>query len=271
MASTVQYPQVPQLAFPFRFDEPRETMRRTACDVAAGSIAAALVSPFVAAVDKAIAMSASGQANVWSSLRASCHEMVASPLAYLRAPAFRYLWIMYGGTYAAANTFNSYEEVSRSTQPLAKTSSIFLVNSSLSLWKDAAFARLFGGKPPAPVPIPAYLSWWSRDFISMGVIFVAPPIAARQLHEHAGISEKKAEVISQLALPLMLQPFVAPLHLYGYVAYNKPDASRTDQLAVMRKEILGAVQMRVLRCIPPYCLGAVANRSIRRSLLDATA
>jgi hypothetical protein len=90
------------------------------------------------------------------------------------------------------------------------------------------------------------------------------------LHERADISIKNAEIISQITLPLMLQPFVAPMHLYGYVAYNMPDASHKSQLEVMRKEVWGAVQMRLLRCIPPYCLGAVANRSIRRSLLNMT-
>merc|ERR1712032_350358 len=107
----------------------------------------------------------------------------------------------------------------------------------LSLWKDSAFARLFSGKPPAPVPKPALATWYTRDFISMAVIFTLPPIAARHMHETLGYEKRTSEVVAQAALPLMVQPFVAPLHLYGYVLYNDPTATRAVQMEVMRREI----------------------------------
>ena len=69
----------------------------------------------------------------------------------------------------------------------------------------------------------------------------------------------------------MLQPFVAPLHLYGYVAYNFPDASRQQQMERMRKEIWGAVQMRWMRIVPPFCIGTVLNKNLRKSFGEAVA
>lgn len=237
-----------------------------AADATAAITAAALVAPFVAAVDKAIAESASGATKVWTSVGLSVRAMMSSPLTYLKQPAFRYLWVMYGGTYCAANAFTSYEDITKSSQPLTKTSSIFCVNASLSLWKDSNFAKLFGEGPPKSIPPPAYVSWWARDFISMAVIFTLPPIAAKQLHERTGMDQQKAATICQLGLPLMLQPFVAPLHLFGYVAYNDPSATVAQQKVVMRREIWGAIQMRLVRCVPPYCAGTVVNSAIRRAL-----
>jgi len=243
---------------------------RVAGDVAAATIASGIVAPFVAACDKAIAEAASGQTTVWTSTFKSLRELASSPLTFLRQPAFRILWVMYGGTYAAANLFTSYEEIAQTSSPLAKTTSIFCVNASLSLWKDSQFAKLFSGKPPAPVPKPALVTWYARDFVSMGVIFAAPPIVARHLHESMGVEKRTADVATQFCLPLALQPFVAPLHLYGYVLYNDPTASMSNQMAVMRREIFGAIQMRLARCVAPYSVGTNVNKAIRKALKPST-
>mmetsp|Transcript_53402 Transcript_53402/g.100407 ORF Transcript_53402/g.100407 Transcript_53402/m.100407 type:complete len:253 (-) Transcript_53402:39-797(-) len=244
---------------------------QAAGDVAAATIAAGIVAPFVAACDKAIAEAASGQTTVWKSTFKSLGELARSPVTFLGQPAFRILWVMYGGTYAAANLFTSYEEISQTSKPLMKTGSIFCVNASLSLWKDSQFAKLFSGKPPAPVPKPALVTWYARDFISMGVIFVAPPIVARHLHESMGVEKRTADVTTQFCLPLLLQPFVAPLHLYGYVLYNDPNASVSQQMTVMRREIAGAVQMRLARCVAPYSIGTNVNKAIRKALKPTAA
>merc|ERR1712166_487086 len=116
-------------------------------------------------------------------LGTSMKELASNPVSYLRQPAFRFIWALYGGTYAAANLFTTFEESRGKTNALGKTASIFLANSSLSLWKDSNFAKLFSDKPPAPVPKPALASWWIRDFISMGVIFIGPPVVAQMMQE----------------------------------------------------------------------------------------
>jgi len=191
-------------------------------------------------------------------------ELASNPVAYVRQPAFRFIWALYAGTYGAANLFSTVEETRGKSMPLGKTASIFLANSSLSLWKDTNFAKLFSDKPPAPVPKPAMASWWIRDFVSMGVIFSGPPIIAKQMQEAMGIEKKVAEPVAQFTLPLLLQPFVAPFHLYGYVLYNNPSASLADRKVIMKREIFGAVQMRWLRIIPPFSIGANLNREIRK-------
>eukprot|EP00747_Dinoflagellata_sp_TGD_P165570 gnl/TRDRNA2_/TRDRNA2_187016_c0_seq1.p1 gnl/TRDRNA2_/TRDRNA2_187016_c0~~gnl/TRDRNA2_/TRDRNA2_187016_c0_seq1.p1 ORF type:complete len:260 (-),score=28.45 gnl/TRDRNA2_/TRDRNA2_187016_c0_seq1:136-876(-) len=234
-------------------------------DFTAAAVACSAVAPFVTAVDKAIAQSAGGQITVWSSLGNSCREFLASPLTFVRAPAMRYIAVMYGGTYWAANTFASVEEYRNEQTPVTKTCSIFCVNASLALWKDSAFAKLFGTGPPKPVPIPAYFSWWGRDFLMMAFIFTLPPYVSAQLQQ-AGVSERAAQMSTQFGLALAVQPIVAPFHLYGYVKYNSPQAPSDQIKQTMRKEIRGAVEMRILRCIPPYCFGTILNKAIRNSL-----
>merc|ERR1719408_314446 len=199
---------------------------------------------------------------------ASLKELATRPIHFLKQPAFRYLWVMYGGTYSAANLFATFDEwrlesSGTKSHPLLKTGSIFAVNATLSLWKDTAFAKLFSGKPPAPVPKPALGVWYLRDFISMAVIFTAPPVVARQMEESTGMDKQLCATVTQFSLPLMVQPFVAPLHLYGYVLYNEPNSSWAAKQAVMRREMTGAIQMRLARCIAPYSVGTNINRELR--------
>lgn len=248
-------------------DEP-SLFQRIVADVTAGFVASACVAPFVACCDRAVAEAAAGKMPVWSSVRNSVKEMIASPLRFCNSPASRYLMIMYGGTYAAANLFTTYNDLQESSTPLLKTVSIFVVNTSLSLWKDSAFAKMFSSIPPAPIPKPALFSWYLRDFLSMGVIFVAPSIVAARLTESTNLDKTVCKTATQFTLPLLVQPIVAPFHLYGYVIYNNPTASAAQQLQMMRNGIWGVVQMRLTRCIAPYSVGTNINRELRSLLQD---
>lgn len=244
-----------------------DVLQKVGGDLCAATVAGAMVAPFVTAVDKAIAQAAAGQATAWASLGTSMRELATTPVTYLKQPAFRFIWLLYGGTYGAANLFTTLEESRGTTSALGKTASIFLANSSLSLFKDWNFARMFSDKPPAPVPKPALASWWIRDFVSMGVIFIGPPVVAQMMQDSMNIEKKIAEPVAQFALPLMLQPFVAPLHLYGYVLYNNASAPWVDRKVIMQREIYGAIQMRCLRIIAPFSIGATLNKEVRKKCM----
>jgi len=153
--------------------------------------------------------------------------------------------------------------------PVGKAGTIFAANSSLALWKDSALAKLFGNKAPAPIPWPALCTWWARDALGMSVIFVAPPIAAKYVHENHDIPLARAQVYTQIALPLMIQPIVGPLHLMGYVLYNQADAGFAKQMEIMRKEVLSTICMRWMRVFPPFSIGTVVNKSLRGQCKEA--
>ena len=240
--------------------------QRVCADAVSAIAAAACVSPFVACCDKAVVEATAGKMTVWASVGRSVKEMMKSPLRFFNSPATRYLWVMYGGTYAAANLFTTYNDVQQSSTPLLKTTSIFIVNVCLSLWKDSAYAKMFSSIPPAPIPKPALLSWYCRDFIGMGVIFVAPPIVAGHMKSATGLDDTICQTVTQFSLPLLVQPIVAPFHLYGYVSYNASNAPVAQQLKMMRQGMWGAVQMRLTRCVAPYSVGTNINRELRSYL-----
>ena len=69
-----------------------------------------------------------------------------------------------------------------------------------------------------------------------------------------------------MALPMLIQPVVVPVHLLGYVLYNQPNGSWSSHLAVIRKELWGTLIMRWLRVFPPFSIGTVVNTSLRRAV-----
>jgi len=237
-------------------------------DATAAVTAGIAVAPFVVVVDKAIAESASGKRGLWSSFGASVREFVFHPIKYLRQPGFHYLACLYGGTYMAANLFSTYEEYRQEEAPYAKAGSIFAVNASLSLWKDSAFAKLYGNKAPARVPAGSLAMWYSRDLIGMSTIFVAPPIVAKYLHEKQDMDRQRAELLTQISLPLAIQVVVAPFHLMGYIIYNQPTATLAVQMKALRDGVWGTLVMRWIRVFPPFSIGTVLNKTVRKQVRD---
>lgn len=236
-------------------------------DVVAAGVAGVFVAPIVSAVDKAIASSSSGLAQLWPSFFASLASYAHKPLQSLRSPEFRIVWLLYAGTYTANNLCCTAETAMATSAPKAKTAAIFAANTTLSLWKDSAFARLFGRKASV-VPAAAYMSWAVRDVTGMAVIFTMPPLVAPYVSQLAHSSHRTGEIAAQLFLPMAIQPVVAPFHLVGYDIFNRPDATLAQRATALRSQLAGVIAMRWIRGFPPYCLGAVANKSIRTSLRD---
>jgi len=237
-------------------------------DVVAAATAAVFVAPIVSATDKAIAEQAGGRASLWPSFFESMWRTVRNPVSTMLRPEFRIIWMLYAGTYAANNLSCSVETKTATSAPKAKTAAIFACNTSLSLWKDSAFARLFGSRVTSRVPTAAYASWAVRDVTGMAFIFTAPPLVAPYLSQVANSSSRSAEVAAQILLPMAIQPFVSPFHLVGYDIFNRPNATILERFHAIQTQLAGVVVMRWIRGFPPYCLGAVANKAIRTELHD---
>ena len=140
------------------------------------------------------------------------------------------------------------------------------VNTSLALAKDRAFAILYSNGPPRPMPSATFASWLSRDIFGMSFVFTAPPFVADWIAGPLGVSHKRAEQIAQLTVPMIAQPFVSPFHLLGYLQYHEPHATWSHRLAQLQAQLPAVTAIRCIRGFPPYCLGAVANKSIRHEL-----
>ena len=239
-----------------------------ATDAMSASVAAILVCPVVAAVDKAVAQSLSGEKPLWESFFLTLRGMAGSPMQAARRPEIRYVWALFAGTYMINNVVCSLEQHTEESMPRTKTLSVFSGNMALAMWKDAAFARIFGSTVQAAPKVPpsAYGAWAARDIIGMGVVFVLPPVVAPYLADYTGLSQRSAETISQFVLPMAVQPLVAPFHQLGYLTSYNPTAPLSSHIPEIWKTVNGVVVARWIRGFPPYCIGATANKSFRYEL-----
>ena len=64
--------------------------------------------------------------------------------------------------------------------------------------QDREFTRMFGATKPKSVPVPLYLLFMVRDGITIGASFNMPTPMSKYLQERAGLSDKTADIVSQV-------------------------------------------------------------------------
>jgi len=233
-------------------------------DVGAALLAGVAVTPIISAVDRALAENASGKMKLWPSFFNSFREMGTAPIKFLRSPQFFWVWATYGGTYMGVNMCKSVCSVNNYDTKYPVLGTSFCVNTTLCIMKDQAFAKLYGTKAAAKVPLGSYGAWLGRDIISMAFIFTLPPIVGKHIAEYTG-NEKNGYYVSQFCLPLLMQTFTTPIHLLGYDIYNNPSNTVSQRIAFMGKDYFSNVGVRMIRMCPPWSIGTIGNTTLRNT------
>jgi len=245
----------------------KKLLNRIAADTAAAAIAGACVTPFVSSVDRALAENASGKMKLWASAINSFKEMLAAPGKFVTSPQFFWIWLVYGSTYLAANytdTICAHTEVDPTYPKWASTS---VTNTVTCIAKDRAYARIFGTKVNAKVPMASNVAWLVRDVVSMGVFFTLPPLVAPTVAKYTG-SDRSGYYAAQIFLPLALQTITTPIHLLGYDIYNHPDKKVGERVAFLKNDYWKTVSIRMLRMAAPWSFGTIGNRELRRMFTE---
>ena len=262
-------------------------------DIAIGSAVTFSVVPFLTVVDTAIVRKAAGTHTMLSSAADSLATMVRNPVAYLKSPAFLFMWVTYAATYSTANSLKTivehrdyynadvdpYKKSPDSASSNRNRMTVFLgtsiVNSGASLLKDRAYAKMFGTSgAAASVPLVSLGLWATRDFMVVGSSFVLPDILSKHLQEEYNVHKGDAQKVSQLTLPVMTQFLVGPIQLLGLDFYNRPLANVTFRDAVIERTrflvqgFTSVVSARIIRIAPGYGIGGVLNTNLRDSWRD---
>lgn len=239
-----------------------QTARLILADLGAAAVSSALAAPFVAAIDTAITKNASGAMQLFPSLREELLQLQRNPLAYLRAPPFRWLWAVFFSTYVAANTADTVcaSNSMSSTMPVLVASTA--ANMSSAMAKDSAFAKMYGVIAPRPVPLASYGCFFCRDIVSMAFFFTLPPLLSAKLQER-GAGSTVADVSAQFALPVVVQVVSNPWHLLGLNLYNDAKATPAERMRTVRQQLPLTVVARMLRIVPAFSIGGSLNKQLR--------
>jgi len=248
------------------------------------------VSPFLTVVDKAIVESTAGTNSVISSAANSLKSMARNPIGYVKSPTFLLMWAVYSATYTTANTFKTLEEHSSynrdrtaSDKNTKNNAGMFkvgaflgttVVNSSASMLKDRAYARMFSGaNTSTSIPRTTYALWLMRDLTVIGSSFLLPDLVSAKMVEQSNgeIDRERARSICQIGLPVMAQFVAGPFQYLGLDIYNRnlkglsTTQAIADRAKKMSRGIAPVIGARIARIIPGYSIGGVANTKLRNA------
>eukprot|EP00823_Brevimastigomonas_motovehiculus_P004070 TRINITY_DN260_c0_g1_i1.p1 TRINITY_DN260_c0_g1~~TRINITY_DN260_c0_g1_i1.p1 ORF type:complete len:268 (-),score=26.09 TRINITY_DN260_c0_g1_i1:207-1010(-) len=236
-------------------------------DTVSASVAGFLVTPYISAIDRALAENASGKRKLFPSLLCAFKEMGLHPWKFVRSPACFWIWVTYASTYVAANWADTVCERLQKNPAFPRWLATSVAHSLTCICKDRAYARLFGMKLPTHVPFGSYTCWLIRDAVSMWVFFNLPSQITKFVSRATG-STKSAYYSSQFLLPLILQFVTTPIHLLGYDVYNHPKNTTRQRLSFLTRDYSRPVFLRMFRMIAPWSLGIPVNKELRTYLFQ---
>ncbi|KAF7724311.1 hypothetical protein EC973_001157 [Apophysomyces ossiformis] len=242
-------------------------------DIMAAASSSALVSPFIAIVDRAIIENANGKRKLGQGLIQGFQTLFTQPHKFVGSIQYRLIFGLYFGTYMTANmveTTCEQRSVDHVTSSWIKFLATTAVNMSVCIYKDRAFTRMFGVSAVKPLPLLSYLFFATRDSMTVAASFIAPPIVSKALQEKEW-SEDHAKVAAQLSCPAAVQFFSTPLHLLGLDLYNRPAATVGQRAGLIRSLYFKTTLARCARIGPAFGIGGVGNtyfRSYREKILE---
>lgn len=174
------------------------------------------------------------------------------------------MYFVYGSTYAVSNLCDHLNFTEKISQPIQKLLIVFLVNTVTSLIRDKKYTQEFGLIEKRNFPILSLALFFARDLMAMAAAFVLPPILGPKLAAKIDVSDANGERIVQLVLPVLQQIITTPTHLLGLDIYNRHDATLSERFIIIKGLYWNAVFLRMLRFLPAYGFGGVANTEFRK-------
>jgi hypothetical protein len=223
---------------------------------------------------------ASGQASLRASLTSSLTSFLTRPQSLVFSKPFALVCLLYGGTYVTANTLDTITStvenkpsihVTAGTLKFAASSG---ANIGLCLFKDQAFAQLFGpGGPPRPVPLPSYALFTLRDCLTIFASFNIPPLLGPVVTSYMSKELQKnisGQTMAQFLAPATFQIISTPLHLLGLDLYNRngKSVSWSERWQIVRSNWAGSTIARMCRIVPAFGVGGVVNSKVRSGLIS---
>jgi hypothetical protein len=251
--------------------------------LASGATAAVAVAPFLMCVDRAVVAAAAGTApggSVFRAIAANAAEFFRQPRVALKQPALWMVAGVYGATFAAANLSDVAAERSPEVDQKVHSAGKFVAttgaNMTGSVFKDAAFARMYGAAvgaaaaagaaaKPLVVPATSYALFAARDALTIGGAFFVPTTLASLMYASGATKdESTAMAASQLVSPPLMQIFCTPLHLTALDMVNAPNATAAQRMGALAKSGPAALLARSLRMLPAYGVGGLLNATLCR-------
>jgi hypothetical protein len=229
-----------------------------------------LVSPIVSIIDKAIVQEISGAGHLMRSMGSASRELLVHPRAFFSGLGFRLTFVVYFGTYAAANcseaALDFYKVKDENVRRTYKVGFASAANIGLLAWRDSVFSRAYSGPSAAArprVPIRSVSLFAVRDTATMFATFCMAPKAAEYLTMEHDVNKEVAEISTSLTIPVVSQFLTAPLHIHAIDFFARPDATTANRVAQIQRELSKVCFARGIRILPAFGIGSYSNNKFR--------
>ncbi|KAH7162067.1 hypothetical protein B0J13DRAFT_490591 [Dactylonectria estremocensis] len=249
------------------------TSRWLAGDLFAAAISATLVAPTVTIIDRAMVEKVSANQPLLRGLRTHSVSALLNPGQLCFSRPFGMVWALYAATYAVANgsetLANEFEMAAVGTVTFVST---MLVNVPMGVWKDVSFARWYSldaatGKQLSTqrvkVPRAATGTFLLRDAVTIFGSFTMAPALSAIIPDTLTSNAHAKLMVTQLTVPVLSQLGATPLHLLGLDFYNRRQASMSERVTQIKRDLPSATLVRCLRIIPAFGFGCIANMESR--------
>lgn len=99
---------------------------------------------------------------------------IKNPLKSLVSPEFKWIFLIYGSTYVSANTIDSFCKINHISDVIPKLIGVTAINTTMSIFKDRAFAQMFGNSNGQKVKMNSLMIWLLRDTLTISSAFILP-------------------------------------------------------------------------------------------------
>ncbi|KII88196.1 hypothetical protein PLICRDRAFT_110231 [Plicaturopsis crispa FD-325 SS-3] len=252
---------------------------RLGSDVASAVCASSLVAPVITVIDRAVIENASGRNTLMKSVKTSFKQMFFHPRTFFISKPFGLIFMLYSGTYVAANTTDTCSSLLENRHPTtittgaAKFLTTSATNLSLCLYKDAQFTRLFGPAHSVVRPVaPATFALFAlRDSLTIFASFNLPPRIAPLLPMVDAPENLVSKLsVAQFFAPASVQLISTPFHLLGLDLYNNSgkEVHYRERWARVKENWVKSSIARICRIVPAFGIGGVVNSKVRYRLMS---
>ena len=239
--------------------------RRLAIDSITGITAALSVAPIMMIIDKAVVQTSTNSSPIFQNAAQGLINTIRNPFQTIKSPEFKWIGLVYGSTYVAANTIDSLCKIYHCSDVIPKLVGVTGVNMTLCILKDRAYAKMFGNPNSSKVGMSSLGLWFVRDVLTISAAFVLPSRLS-QLINNLGVEQSKANNIALFTLPIIFQLILTPIHLLGYDYYNFPVRKFKERVAYILPKYWSTTSIRMIRMGAAYGLGGLGNKTYRNKI-----
>jgi hypothetical protein len=230
-------------------------------EILSAFVSASIISPVMTLIDSSIIYSQINNILFLEAAKKKALYYANDKKSFIRPHTI--MFGVYFSTYSTANVVDhicTQREIDGRKYVFISTS---LVNIIAIGYKDREYSRLFHQQKIC-FPRSSLILFALRDSLTICSSFIWKKDVSHLLERYMHMDKQKSDFVSSLIVPISVQLFSTPIHIYALDRYLRPQYIDVLGRLTHIKNIYKQVCMgRIIRVIPAFCIGGYLNDKLR--------